>query len=80
VTAPQLDAANGGAGVFYMYADTVDDGGTDDKRTWAQIVPVKFMALGVEQRAKSYIEDFTNATAGAFLKRPYAVVRYTGIS
>jgi hypothetical protein len=80
VTAPQLDAANGGAGVFYLWAQTVEDGGTDDKRTWAQIVPVKFMALGVEQRAKSYIEDFTNATAGAFLKRPYAVVRYTGIS
>ena len=79
VSAPQLAAANGGADVFYLYADTVDDGGTDDKRTFAQIVPVKFMALGVEQRAKSYIEDFTNATAGAFLKRPYAVVRYTGI-
>ena len=79
VSAPQLAAANGGADVFYIYADTVEDGGTDDKRVFAQIVPVKFMALGVEQRAKSYIEDFTNATAGAFLKRPYAVVRYTGI-
>lgn len=79
VTAPQLTGANGGANVFYLYADTVEDGGTDDKRTFAQIVPVKFMALGVEQRAKGYIEDFTNATAGAFLKRPYAVTRYTGI-
>jgi len=79
VTAPQLTAANGGSNVFYLYADSVEDGGTDDKRTWAQIVPVKFMALGVEQRAKSYIEDFTNATAGVLLKRPYAVVRYTGI-
>lgn len=79
VTAPQLAAANGGADVFYIHADTVEDGGTDDKRTFAHIVPVKFMALGVEQRAKSYVEDFTNATAGAFLKRPYAVVRYTGI-
>jgi hypothetical protein len=79
VTAPQLAAANGGANVFYLYADTVEDGGTDDKRTWAQVVPVKFMALGVEQRAKSYVEDFTNATAGVMLKRPYAVVRYTGI-
>lgn len=79
VTAPQLASANGGSNVFYIYADTVDDGGTDDKRTFAQIVPVKFMALGVEQRAKGYIEDFTNATAGIFLKRPYAVTRWTGI-
>lgn len=79
VTAPQLAAANGGSNVFYLYADTVEDGGTDDKRTWAQVVPVKFMALGVEQRAKSYIEDFTNATAGVMLKRPYAVTRWSGI-
>jgi hypothetical protein len=79
VSAPQLVAANGGSNVFYLYADTVEDGGTDDKRTFAQIVPVKFMALGVEQRAKSYIEDFTNATAGVLVKRPYAVVRMTGI-
>ncbi|MGA7537419.1 MAG: major capsid family protein [Steroidobacteraceae bacterium] len=79
VTAPQLASANGGANVFYLYADTVEDGGTDDKRTFAQVVPVKFMALGVEQRAKSYIEDFTNATAGLMLKRPYACTRWSGI-
>jgi hypothetical protein len=79
VTAPQLGAANGGSNVFYMWANTVEDGGTDDKRTFAQVVPAKFMALGVEQRAKSYVEDFTNATAGVFLKRPYAVTRWSGI-
>ncbi len=79
VTAPQFAAANAGDNVFYLWADTVEDGGTDDKRTFIQVVPVKFMALGVEQRAKSYIEDFTNATAGIMCKRPYAVVRYSGI-
>lgn len=79
VTAPQLTGANGGANVFYIHADAVEDGGTDDKRVFAHIVPAKFMALGVEQRAKSYVEDFTNATAGVMLKRPYSVVRYTGI-
>jgi len=79
VSAPQFGAANGGANVFYLYADSVDDGGTDDKRTFAQIVPTKFMALGVEQRVKSYVEDFTNATAGVLLKRPYAVTRWSGI-
>jgi hypothetical protein len=79
VTAPQFGAANGGANVFYLYADSVEDGGTDDHRTIIQIVPTKFMALGVEQRAKAYIEDFTNATAGVLVKRPYAITRFTGI-
>jgi hypothetical protein len=79
VTAPQFGAANGGANVFYLWADSVEDGGTDDQRTMIQVVPTKFMALGVEQRAKAYIEDFTNATAGVLVKRPYAIVRFTGI-
>lgn len=79
VSCPQFDAANGGSNVFYLWANSVEDGGTDDKRTFAQVVPVKFMALGVEQRAKSYIEDFTNATAGVFVKRPYAITRWSGI-
>lgn len=79
VTAPQFGAANGGANVFYLYADSVEDGGTDDHRTIIQIVPTKFMALGVEQRAKAYIEDFTNATAGVLVKRPFAITRFTGI-
>ncbi len=79
VSAPQFGAANGGSNVFYLWANSVEDGGTDDKRTFAQVVPTKFMALGVEQRAKSYIEDFTNATAGIFVKRPYAITRWSGI-
>jgi len=29
--------------------------------------------------AKAYEEDYSNATAGVLLKRPYAVVRYSGI-
>lgn len=78
-TAPQLNSANGGANVFYLYAEKVDDGASDDSRTWVQIVPAKFQALGVEKRSKSYVEDYVNATAGVMLKRPYAVVRYTGI-
>lgn len=79
VSAPQLNSANSGANVFYMYAESVDDGGSDGGRVWLQVVPARFQALGVENQAKAYIEDYTNATAGAMLKRPYAVVRYTGI-
>ena len=79
VSAPQLKSANGGADVFYLYAETVEDSASDDNRTWVQAVPAKFQTLGVQNEAKGYIEDFTNATAGVMLKRPYAVVRYTGI-
>jgi len=79
VSAPQLNAANGGANVFYLYAEKVEDGGSDDGRVWLQCVPAKFMALGVEKLAKAYVEDYTNATAGAMCKRPYALVRYSGV-
>ena len=79
VSAPELNDANGGANVFYMYAETVDDSGTDDNRTWIQVVPTKFQTLGVDQKHKSYTESYSNATAGLMLKRPYAVVRRSGI-
>ncbi len=79
-SAPELDAANGGANVAYYFAESVDDGvSDDDKRTFVQIVPAKFQAIGVEKRAKSSVEDFANATAGVMCKRPYAVYRQTGV-
>lgn len=80
VSAPELNDANGGVGVMYVYAESVDDGASDDSKTWVQAVPTKFITLGVEKRPKVYVEDYANATAGVMLKRPYAVVRYTGIS
>lgn len=79
VSAPQLNNANGGANVFYMYAERISDNSTDDGRVWAQLVPAKFQMLGVQKLVKGYEEGYSNATAGALLKRPYAVVRYTGI-
>lgn len=78
-TAPELDKANGGVNAAYLYADTVEDGGSDNNRTFDQIVPAKFQTLGVEQRSKTYIEDFANATAGVIVKRPFAVFRFSGI-
>jgi len=77
-SAPQLTAANGGANVFYLSADTVDDGSSDNGRVFDQLVPAKFMALGIQQMPKSVVEDFAMATAGTLLKRPFATVRYTG--
>lgn len=79
VSAPQLNAANGGANVFYLFAESVNDGASDDSRVFNQVVPAKFLALGVEKRSKAYLEDFSNATAGVMLKRPYAVVRRSGV-
>ena len=78
VSAPELNAANGGDNVFYLFAENVNDSGTDDSRTFIQVVPQKFMTLGVMQMTKSYEEDYSNATAGIMCKRPYAVVRRSG--
>lgn len=81
VTVPELAGANGGANVFYLYPETVagDDTSEDNGRTFDQIVPVQLQLLGTEQRAKAFLEDYTNATAGVFVKRPFAVIRRTGI-
>jgi hypothetical protein len=79
----QLNTANGttvGSGVFYLYAERVSDLSTDDGKVWVQVVPQKFRVLGVQKLTKAYQEDFANATAGAMLKRPWAVVKYLGIS
>lgn len=79
ISAPQLNNANGGANVFYLFADFIPEQSTDDGRTFTQIVPTRFLLLGVENRAKGYLEDYSNATAGVMVKRPFAMVRYTGI-
>ncbi|WVW37748.1 main capsid and scaffold protein [Aeromonas phage Gekk3-15] len=81
-SAPELTAASSNADVVYMYAESIDssiDGSTDGGETFIQMVPQKLRTLGVEKRAKSYLEDFANATAGVLCQRPYAVVRYTGL-
>ncbi len=79
MSAPQLNAANGGANVFYLFADAVSDLSSDDGTTFAQLVPAKFQVLGVQQMTKGYEEDYSNASAGVMVKRPWACVRYSGI-
>lgn len=79
VSAPELNGANGGENVFYLYAEQVNDNSTDGGRVWVQPVAAKFQVVGVAKEAKGYVEDYSNATAGALCKRPFAVVRYTGI-
>lgn len=49
----ELTGANGGANVFYLYAERVEDGSTDGGNVIAQMVPVRFMSLGTERTAKA---------------------------
>lgn len=77
-SAPELNDANGGANVGYLYADTVKDGSTDGGKTFIQAVQAKTITLGVQTNAKNYIEDYANAMAGVMVKRPWAVVRRSG--
>ena len=79
IYAPQFTAANGGANVVYMFADEMPDGDDTGGRTIVQVVPERFRTLGTEQRAKGYLEDASNATAGIIVLRPWAFERMTGI-
>lgn len=79
VSAPQLNNANASANVFYLFADSVNDTSSDDRKTFIQVVPAKFQVIGVQQLAKGYEEDYSNASAGVMCKRPYAMYRGTGI-
>lgn len=78
-SAPELTSANGGSNVTYLYADTYATDSTDDGSVFIQMVPAKIRTIGVQQLAKGFQEVFSNATAGVMCKRPWAVVRRSGI-
>jgi len=75
----QYNSANGGSNIFTVHADSVMDSGTDDQRTFVQVIPASFQLLGVQKLVKGLEEDYANATAGIILKRPYAITRWSGI-
>jgi len=66
-----------GDNLIYLQAISVDDASTDGGQVWQQEVPVKSLFLGTQQKVKSYVEAYMNATAGAYCKRPFGVVRAT---
>jgi len=79
-SAVELDGANGGANVAYYYAPSVmNDGSTDGGRTFMQVVPVRSRLVGVQQLVKGMLEDYSNATAGTLVTRPWAITRWTGL-
>jgi hypothetical protein len=79
VSAPELNSANGGANVLYAYADKVDGNSTDDGAVITQLVAAKMFLVGTEQQAKAIVEDYSNALGGIMVKRPFGVVRLSGI-
>lgn len=80
-SAPELDGANGGSSVFYLYAEEVPggDGENGTQKVIEQFVPTVFRLLGVERRARGVYEAHSSATAGTMVKIPFAVARYTGV-
>lgn len=79
VKVPEFYQANGGASVFFLFAEQTKDTSTDGGKVFVQAVPSKFQVLGVQKLTKGYEEAYTNATAGVLLKRPWAVVRRSAI-
>jgi hypothetical protein len=78
-SAPELDGANGGSNVFYLFADEIPGGEGGAQKTVEQYVQAVLRLLGVEKRAKGSYEAYSAATAGIMWQAPFAVVRYTGI-
>lgn len=76
---PELDSANGGANVFYMYVETLKGDSTDNGRVFDQIFSTKMMSIGRGQEIGGYKEGFVNALSGVMLKRPTNVYRATGM-
>ena len=73
-SAVQLDGANGGADVMYLFAETLNG-----KTVLKQLGVDRFRLIGAEKKAKVFLEDYSNATAGVLVTQPLGVVRYTGL-
>lgn len=73
-TAVQLNEANGGSNVFYVYANRVAG-----KDVLKQYVPDVLRLIGIEKHAKVLLEDYAAATAGIIAQYPIAIIRYSGI-
>lgn len=72
--APELDGANGGSNVFYLYAEKIKG-----KDVFKQYVVDVLRLIGIEKKAKVTLEDYANALAGVIVQYPIGVVRYSGI-
>lgn len=73
-SAVQLDGANSGANVMYVFAESING-----KPVIRQLGVDRFRLIGAEKKAKVFLEDYSNATAGVLVTQPIGVVRYTGL-
>lgn len=71
---PQFSGANGGANVFYLFAEKIGE-----RKVVNQYVQDTLRLLGIEKKSKGFIESYSNATSGVLLAQPIGIVRYTGI-
>lgn len=71
---PQFSSANGGANVFYLFAERIGE-----RKVLNQYVQDTLRLIGIEKKSKGFIESYSNATAGVLLAQPIGIVRYTGI-
>lgn len=79
-SAPELDKANGGQNIFYLYAEEVAGGEEEaNQKVIEQFVPAILRLLGAERRATGPYEAYSSATAGIMVRVPFAIVRFTGI-
>lgn len=72
-SAVQLNDANASDNVFYLFADSVAG-----QKVLGQYMQDTLRLVGVEQKAKGFLESYSNATAGAIVRVPIGVVRFTG--
>lgn len=69
-----LNGVNGDLNVAYLVADTFNG-----MKSIVQFVPEVLRMLGVFNKGKSYVEYFSNATAGVMVRQPLGVYRLSGI-
>lgn len=72
-SAIQLDGANAGDNVGYLFAERLGN-----TKVMNQYMQDSLRLIGVSQEAKGFKECYSNATAGAMVRVPVAVVRFSG--
>lgn len=72
-SAIQLDKANAGDNVAYLMAESIAG-----MKVIGQYMQDALRLIGVEQKAKGFLECYSNATAGVLLRVPIGVARFTG--
>ena len=74
-----LDSANGGANVFYMFVDNLLGDSSDTGAVMSQLVVSKIESVGTMITYDTQSEKFRNSSAGTIVHRPYAIYRATGM-